>query len=489
VNELVAAFARLHHADPDRALIHLPASAGSMTIDHVWHEHLRCLDRLRASGLRPGELLLVAVGNRAATVPLFLAARALDVTVLPVDAGTTTSEIDDLVERFGAAAAVVPVETAACLAGRHLDAGDGLAIVARDAPPREYGDAALLKLTSGSTGIPKAARVTDSKLIADSEHIVTAMGIEPTDTQIAVIPLSHAYGASVVLVPLLIQGTAIVLRDSFVPHQVPADARAFRATTFPGVPFMFDYFVSNPPAGGWPDPLHRLISAGARLLPETIRGFHDLFGIKIHSFYGASESGGISYDASGAVTGEETVGHPLPGVTITLLPDEHTPAGTGRVHVRSDGVADGYVGGPSEEFCDGGFLTGDYGTFDAQGRLRLSGRVSTFINVAGKKVQPAEIEDVLRGMPGVREVRVVAAPDPQRGEQVVACLTLEPRAAGRVNTLSVRRFCSSRLAPHKIPRTVVVLDALPLTARGKTDRRALHEAIRLRIAGIPEPLC
>jgi long-chain acyl-CoA synthetase len=489
VSELVAAFARLHRTDPDRPLIHLPVSGGSMTIDHVWREHLACIRRLRESGVRPGHLLLVAIGNRAAAVPLFLAARALDVALLPVDAGTTTAEIADLIERFGAAAAVVPIETATGLAGRPADGGDGLAIMAHDRAPRDYGDAALLKLTSGSTGIPKAARTTDSTLLADSDHIVAAMGIGPADTQIAVIPLSHAYGASVILVPLLFQGTAIVLRDSFVPHQLPDDARTFRASTFPGVPFMFDYFVANPPADGWPEPLHRLISAGARLLPATIRGFHDQFGVKVHSFYGASESGGISYDASDEIRDEETVGHPLPGVTITFVRDEDTPSGTGRVHVRSAGVADGYVDGPSEEFCDGGFLTGDFGSLDARGRLRLSGRVSTFINVAGKKVQPAEIEEVLREMPGIREVRVLAAPDPQRGEQVVACVTLEPRAAGQVNTLSVRRFCSARLAPHKIPRTVVVLDALPLTARGKTDRRALHEAIRLRIAGIPEQLC
>ena len=88
------------------------------------------------------------------------------------------------------------------------------------------------------------------------------MGIRPDDTQIAAIPLSHSYGLGILMMPLLMQGTALVLRDSFVPHQLPADARRFGARVFPGVPFMFEYFLANPPAGGWPPGLQRLISAG-----------------------------------------------------------------------------------------------------------------------------------------------------------------------------------------------------------------------------------
>jgi O-succinylbenzoic acid--CoA ligase len=151
-------------------------------------------------------------------------------------------------------------------------------------------------------------------------------------------------------------------------------------------------------------------------------------------------------------------------------------------------VADGYVGDDGADFGGGGFLTGDYGEMDAGGRLVLTGRASSFINVAGRKVQPAEIEAVLRRMAGVRDVRVIAAADRQRGEQVVACVVAETGGTPP-STLAVRRFCSARLAPFKIPRTVVFLDTLPLTARGKLDRRALDETVRAAIAGTPEQLC
>jgi long-chain acyl-CoA synthetase len=318
--------------------------------------------------------------------------------------------------------------------------------------------------------------VDDQQLIADASHIVEAMGIRPDDTQIAIIPLSHAYGLSVLLLPALLQGTALVLRESFVPHQLPTDAVTHRARIFPGVPYMFEYFIAHPPPGGWPAGLERLISAGARLDPATIRRFHELFGVKIHTFYGATETGGIAFDNGDDPFDNDTVGHPLSGVTISLKHDDDAPPGAGRVHVQSSAVATGYLTQGGDSLSGGGFLTGDFGTFDACGRLKLLGRASSFVNVAGRKVEPDEVERVLRSMPGVCDVRVVGAPDPQRGQQVVACVVTS-NGGDRLTAIDVRRFCSGRLAPHKIPRTVIFLESIPITARGKTDRNALARVV------------
>lgn len=466
----------------------MPSHGHSLTRDEVWRAHLQYAEVFRAAGLQPGQLVLVAVGNSAAAVALFLAARARGLATVAVDAGTTAAEMRELCSRFGVAAIAVPPGTAGREGAARVDIPGALELVTGDPGGTAYTGAALLKLTSGSTGLPKAIHVTEQHLIADSEQIIAGMGIGPDDTQVAVIPLSHAYGVSVVLVPLILQGTTIVLRDTFVPHRLPEDARAYGATTFPGVPFMFEHFLAHPPDGGWPDGLRRLISAGARLEPGTVRGFLERFGLKIHTFYGASESGGISYDAEDDIAGD-TVGRPLPGVTVAFHPDEHAPRGAGRVHVTSAGVATGYVGESNEAFCDGGFLTGDYGLFDARGQLTLTGRASAFINVAGRKVHPAEVEDVLRQMPGVRDVRVLAAADPRRGEHVAACIVVDSEQRDAMTALTVRQHCSARLAPHKIPRTVAFVDAIPLTARGKTDRRALDEVIQAHIDGPAQQLC
>src|SRR5262249_30324387 len=161
----------------------------------------------------------------------------------------------------------------------------------------------------------------------------------------------------------------------------------------------------------------------------------------------SSETGGIAFDGDDAIDGSGTVGRPLPGVAVTIR--------DARIHVRSDAVSSGYVDAPGDAFVDGGFVTADCGEWDAQGRLLLRGRVSSFVNVAGRKVQPGEVEAVLRTMPGVADARVVAAPDPRRGQQIVACIVVAAAGAPAITTLSVRRYCAARLASYKIPRAIV----------------------------------
>jgi long-chain acyl-CoA synthetase len=240
------------------------------------------------------------------------------------------------------------------------------------------------------------------------------------------------------------------------------------------VPFLFEYLLGSPLPDGWPPSLTRLVSAGAPLQPATIGAFHDRFGIKIHSFYGSSETGGITFDGDDEIDGSGTVGRPLPGVTVAVRDS--------RIHVRSAAVSSGYVDERADGFVDGGFVTGDCGEWDRRGRLLLRGRVSSFVNVAGRKVQPGEVEAVLRAMPGVADARVVAAPDPRRGQQIVACIVADLPASS-ITTISVRRYCAERLASYKVPRAIVFVERIPLTARGKTDRDALDAVVRARLHG------
>jgi long-chain acyl-CoA synthetase len=248
---------------------------------------------------------------------------------------------------------------------------------------------------------------------------------------------------------------------------------------------MYQHYLANPPTDPWPPGLALLVSAGARLERATVQAFHARFGVKIHSFYGASECGGITFDGDEAVDDLATVGRPLPGVTVTLRSDPDVPAGCGRIHVSGPAVSCGYVGDRSESdvLSDGGFLTGDYGSFAPDGRLVLAGRISGFINVAGRKVQPGEVERVLRDLDGVLDVRVLPVPDPSRGEQIAAVVATGGRS--ELTLGAVRRHCAGRLPPHKIPRIVVFVPELPVSARGKTDHRALHALIEARAVSSP----
>ena len=483
VSDLVTRFSLIRQSAPNRTLIHLPGAGGDWSADDLWQAHQRYADRLAKIGVGQGDLVVSAAGNSPASAALLLACRALDAAVMPVDAGATYPELLGLAERFGATALLAP-DTAFTHDPRQddehaavLDAGLRVSptrVIAR----RRYTGSAVLKLTSGSTGTAKATLTSEAQLSVDSARILAAMKTKPSDVQLATIPVSHAYGFGNLIMPMLLQGTPIVLRDSFVPQQLQADARRFGASVFQGVPFMFQFFLSTPLAGGWPSSLTSLFSAGAPLPAATVRAFHERFGVKIHSFYGTTEAGGISLDDDDEIDDSGSVGRPLPGVAVTLRNEEDV---VGRIHVASTSVAAGYsdAGQGDEAFVDGGFLTGDCGVWDAKGRLTLSGRVSSFVNVAGQKVRPDEVEEVLRTMPGISDVRVLGADDPSRGQQIVACVVAEPQ--GSIAELAVRRFCAARLAPHKVPRAIVFVDAIPVTARGKIDRAALDGIVRARL--------
>ena len=487
MSEILERFERIRRDQPGRPLVHVPATRSTLTAYGLWDESCAYRDALAARGLGPDHLVIAAAGNRTATLALWIACRALGIAVMPVDAGTPTAEMRALSERFGATAAIVS-SSSADIGGLgqpspFIDSKTGLAYVTVhgvEPEPAIYRGAAALKVTSGSTGLPKATFTRESQLVADSTHITAAMGIRPDDTQIAVIPLSHAYGLGNLAIPVLLQGTAIVLRDAFVPQQVVADAAAYGARVFPGVPFMFAHFAGNPTALPWPRTLNALMSAGAPLDSATVHAFARAFGIKVHSFYGTSETGGIAYDDSDDLDAVGTVGRPIPNVTVTLRNEDGAPRDGGRVHVASTAVSSGYAGraGTSDDFTDGGFLTGDFGRFDAGRRLTLTGRASSFINVAGRKVQPEEVEQVLRAMPGIRDVRVLGVADAVRGQQILACVVADDPP---LTASAVRAFCAARIAAYKVPRTIVWLERIPLTERGKTDRAKLEALVRDRL--------
>ena len=487
-SEIVERFHRIRHDRPQRPLIHLPGTRATVTAEDLWTLALRQRMVLERLGVTHDQLVIAQIGNRPAAIALWLACRQLGTALMPADAGTPRAELSALAARFGATVAIVAPASTADGLGEATDFPDDLSVVrirGGEPKPDVYKGAAALKLTSGSTGLPKATFTLESHLVEDASHITTAMEIRPDDCQIAVIPLSHAYGLGNLVLPLLLQGTAIVLREAFVPQQVLADGAAYHARVFAGVPFMFAHFAAHTGRAAWPRSLHSLISAGAPLDPATATAFTRTFGIKIHSFYGASETGGITFDDSPDADGTPTVGRAMPGVTVTLRPEEGGPADGGRVHVAGDAVASGYAGrdeAAADGFIDGGFMTGDFGRFDSHCRLILTGRVSSFINVAGKKVQPDEVEQVLRTMPGIEDVRVLGAADAARGQQVVACVV----ARHDISAAAIRHYCASKLAAHKVPRTILRLEGIPLTERGKTDRAKLEALMREQLAGPAE---
>lgn len=494
-SQLVERFARVSRDTSDRTVLIGLSEERNLTAAELWAEYEAVRGSLVRAGFTDQSLLVSVAGNRTGYFSLLLACLDLGIALMPVDRGTPLAETLALVDRWHASGLVLvdppkldrPHLTVPLPNDLYLATFRGIT-----PEPALYAGAAVLKLTSGSSGLPKATRTMEHHMAEDVSHIIEAMDIRPLDTQLGAIPLSHAYGLGNLVLPLLVQGTSVVLRDGFAPGELPADAREHGVRVFPGVPFMFEHLLQHVAPEAWPPSLQLLITAGARIEFETVRGFDAKFGRKIHSFYGTSETGGICYDDSQTVGDRVTVGRPMPGVGITFrrtfsadgdsdIPAD-LPPGVGRIHVKGSAVAVSYAGLPASEqegFVDNGFLTGDLGFANDRGEVMLTGRVSSFINVAGRKVQPDEVERVLRDMPDIADVKIIGAPDPQRGEILAACIV---RRDPRLRPLDVRQYCAMRLAAHKVPRVYVFLDEMPRDERGKTSRRALDEAVARELA-------
>jgi acyl-coenzyme A synthetase/AMP-(fatty) acid ligase len=313
-------------------------------------------------------------------------------------------------------------------------------------------DLCLFKLTSGSTGVPKALPFTHAQMLADGRQVCASMGIGPGDLNLAVIPLGHSYGLGNLVVPLLAQGTPLLCAASPLPNALAADIARWRPTVFPAVPTLLRALVRSDLDPAQFASLRLVISAGTALPAELATAFAEKFGLRIHNFYGASETGGICYDKTGEATlTGRSVGTPMEGVRLRFR--------TGHRFT----IESAAVGGA------GRFSPADRGMLDAAGELTLLGRTGRTVKIAGRRLDLAEVENALLALPGVRAACVI--PHPQRGDTLAAAVASDRTGA------ELRAALAARIAPWKIPAHILALHELPVTERGKTDRKAVGQLL------------
>jgi acyl-CoA synthetase (AMP-forming)/AMP-acid ligase II len=325
----------------------------------------------------------------------------------------------------------------------------------------------LLKLTSGTTAAPRAIRFRSEQLLADCVQICDTMEIGPNDLNFGVIPLSHSYGFSNLVTPLLVRGVPMVVSRDRMPRAVLDDLARTGATVFPGMPVFYQAFCEMENAPALPK-LRLCISAGAPLPLEIARRFREKFKRSIHSFYGSSECGGICYDREARLLEPGFVGPPMRGVELEPIEPGASPS---RVRVRSAAAGDGYFPEPDEEKLGGGsFVPDDLLSATADG-FRIVGRISDVINVAGKKVNPAEVEAELLRFEGVRAAVAFGRESALRNQDVAACVV----AGEGIREVDLLEFCRERLSGWQVPKRIFFVDEIPVNERGKVSRRELAE--------------
>ena len=419
----------------------------------------------RARGFEPkidkfadGSVIAVQIGNHEGSPSIFIACLRRGVVVLPLEQSMSDQQRDAALK--------------VCRVTGIIEKAGTVRLIDNERPNWRGKNPTLLKLTSGTTAAPRAIRFGSEQLLADCDQICDTMGISDVDLNFGVIPISHSYGFSNLLTPLIARGVPLVVSQDRTPRAVLADIAKTDATVFPGMPLFYQAFceMENIP------PLPKLrvcISAGAPLPIATAKKFREKFALPIHSFYGASECGGICYDREAKNEIEGFVGAPMKDVDLEMIDPN---AQSSQARVRSAAVGDGYFPDADEEKLGNGIFVPDDLLARHGSGFKIVGRVSDVINVAGKKVNPAEIEERLLHFPGVRQAVAFGRPAGAglRNEEVAACVVANVDL--RENELM--EFCRTALSAWQVPKRIFIVESIPTTERGKISRRELAKRFR-----------
>lgn len=377
---------------------------------------------------------------------------------------------------------VVPVGVAALPEERTYDELRAAAASSPAVPPADPETLAAILYTSGTGAPPRAVMLTHRALLANLEQMaaVEPAAVSSDDVVLGVLPLCHVYGLNAVLGMVARKAATLVLVRRFTPESSLDLVAAEKVTNVPAVPAVFASWLRTDIAGRLTSV--RLLVSGAAPLPPAVRhGLRAVTGLTVEEGYGLTEAGPVvtsTLCSAGSSAKPGSVGAPLPGVEMRVVDErggDVEQGEPGEVLVRGPNAFSGYwpdaVDAPGER---GWVATGDIGYLDEDGDLVLVDRLTELVVVSGFNVYPREVEEVVAEVEGVAEVAVVAMPDPQTGEAVLAYVV--PASGATVTVEAVQRHCARRLARFKRPSVVEVVPELPRSLTGKVAKASLRRS-------------
>ena len=373
-----------------------------------------------------------------------------------------------------------------------LEAGEGVdpeASAARAAAV-EPGDVSDLIFTSGTTGRPKGAAATHAQSLRTFGTWSSIVGLGAGDRYLVVNPFFHTFGYKAGILACLMAGATVVPEPVFDAAAVMARIGAERISVLPGPPTLYQTLLADPRRAEHDLSSLRLGVTGAAVVPvELVQAMRDELGFgTVLTAYGLTESCGTvtmcrRSDPPEIVAG--TSGRAIPGLEVRAVAEgvEVATGEPGEIVVRGYTVMPGYWGNEAATAetidAEGWLHTGDVGVMDAAGNVTITDRVKDMYVVGGFNAYPAEIEAILRGHEGVGQVAVVGVPDDRMGE--VGCAYVVPAAAGAAGAdpvelgRAILDWSRGAMANYKVPRGVVLVDALPVNASGKVLKRELRQ--------------
>jgi long-chain acyl-CoA synthetase len=453
-------------------------------------------------GIRAGDRVLLVSPNLPEFGVGYLGVLMAGAIVVPLNPLLKAEEVRYVLEDSGAAAMVGVQTSLPTLQAARAALGRRCPILSLDGPAQgetgdlslsqECGDPPSLGLpscaaedvavclyTSGTTGRPKGALLSHRNLIANLESFRAVLHVTEDDVFLAVLPLFHAYGATVLFLEPLSIGATIVVEPRFVPEAVLRAIAQNRVTFFAGVPSMYAVLAATPRPAADFSAWRLCISGGAPLPVGVAEAFEARYGTPIYEGYGPTECAPVlTVNPPFGQRKLGSVGPPIPQVELRILDERGNalpPGAVGEIVARGPNVMQGYLNRPAETaevLRDGWYHTGDLGHADEDGYYYIVDRKTDLILVGGLNVYPREVELVLGGHPAVAEAAVIGIPDPVRGEAPKAFVIL--RNGQDISTAELLQWCRQRLANYKVPRSIAVVPDLPRTVTGKIPKAEIR---------------
>lgn len=343
----------------------------------------------------------------------------------------------------------------------------------------DYTGDVLFQYSSGSTGIPKRVTRTQANLMCEAQCYNTTVSVSENDRILAVVPLYHAHGFGNCMLAATYSGATLIILPVFKRKKVLNTLISKKITIFPGVPFMYGILAESPSVtGGELQQLRLAFSAGAPLDRGTFDKFYQKFGISVRQLYGSTETGAVTINLDEPIDElSGSIGKPLQGIEVALLNDNNEPVAAGEegeLVVSSKAMTSGYANLDEESnacFQSGRFWTGDIGRMDSRDNLYITGRKKLFINAAGNKVDPAQVEAVINEHPAVSECVVIGVQG-QYGQEIVKAVVV---SSTECSVDEIKNWCLAKLAAYKVPQVVEFREEIPKSPLGKILRKYLQD--------------
>lgn len=436
-------------------------------------------------GVRPGENVGLYCKNCPEFAMAYFAVVSLGAVIVPLNRTLTPREVSFIADDAGMKHIVAMQPLSLGTDMRQLLLPDIMEAVERKAFPAaplteaQESTPSTIIYTSGTTGKPKGAVLTHGNLVSNAQGISEALDIGPEDNLLCVLPMFHSFAWTVTIMDALLQGGRITILETFQPKDAIKTIQEEGVTIVCGVPTMFGYYLSLGSREAY-EKVRLFVSGGASLPGEIIASFKQKFGIDITEGYGLSEASPVvTVNRIGRVR-PGSIGLPLENIEVRIESPEGEilPAGEiGELVTRGPNVMSGYFNQPEATetaIIDGWLHTGDIARIDEEGYIFIVDRLKDIIIVGGLNVYPREVEEVLYQYPGIQEAAVIGVPDKLRGEVVCAYIVLKEEAP--YDRKNLMRHLQENLANFKLPKEIVVMDALPKNATGKIMKRELRES-------------